>query len=101
MEYEIFQIPQPDQIIYLDVPAEISQQLVQNKNNQKSKKYLNGKRDQSENNENYLLNSIASAQKLIQDNNNWIKINCTENGELLSREKIAENIWNEVEEIIN
>ncbi len=70
MEHSIFKIVKPDHIIYLDMPAEISQKLVLNKNNQKNKKYLQGKKDQSEHSINYLNNSIHSAQQLIKDNKN-------------------------------
>ena len=39
-------------------------------------------------------------RKLVKKLNNWTKIDCTKQGELLSREAIAEKVWQTVENIL-
>lgn len=99
MEFEIFKIPRPDAIIYLDVPLSISRKLMQKEDKNEKKRYQNGKKDLHETDPTHLLNAKKSAIKLIKKQNNWVKIDCTKNEELLSKEVIAEIVWSEVEKI--
>lgn len=100
MEYDVFKIPRPDAIIYLDVPIKFNLQLLQNKSAQDKKKYLKGKKDIHENDLKHMQDAKNSAINLIQKNNHWTKINCIKNKELMSIEEISEIIWNKIEEII-
>src|SRR3989344_53264 len=45
MEYDIFQIPKPNLVIYLDVPFEVSKSWLEKKITQRKKKYLRGRKD--------------------------------------------------------
>ncbi len=101
MEHEVFAIPRPDLIIYLDVPSEVSQELLQSEEMRQKKVYLKkGQKDMVEENMKYLSESRANALKLVKKLNNWTKIDCTKKGELLSRESIAEKVWKEVTSIL-
>ena len=100
MEYGVFQIPRPDSIIYLDVPIEFNMQLLQNKSAQDKKQYLKGKKDIHENDIQHLQDAKNSAIKLIQKNNNWIRINCIKNRKLMSIVEVSAIIWTKVVEII-
>jgi dTMP kinase len=100
MEFEVFAIPKPDAIIYLDVPVEITQKLLAGKEGSYKKRYLKGKKDVAENNIVHLQDAKDSAIKLIRKNNNWERINCVKNAELMPIEKIQDIIWNKVEKII-
>lgn len=101
MEHEVFAIPRPDLIVYLDVPAEVSQRLLQSEDMKRKKVYLRkGQKDTVEQNEKYLIESRANALKLVKKLNHWTKIECTKKGELLSRESIAEKVWKEVTSIL-
>lgn len=100
MEFEVFKIPKPDAIVYLDVPYEITEKLLRKKNAINKKKYNNGKKDLAENNKGHLNDSRKSAIKLVGEYNNWIKINCVKKGNLMSIEEISEIIWKEFEKII-
>ncbi|KKR21519.1 MAG: Thymidylate kinase [Candidatus Moranbacteria bacterium GW2011_GWA2_39_41] len=100
MEYGVFKIPRPDAIVYLDVPIEFSLQLLQNKSAQNKKGYLKGKKDIHENDLKHLQDAKNSAIKLIQKNNNWVKINCVKNKELMSIEEIGEIVWQKISKII-
>jgi len=75
MEFEIFKIPRPDLVIYLEVPIEFSQKLMAEEKSEK-KKYQKGKKDLHEADANHLLNAKKSALKMIEEKNNWIKIDC-------------------------
>jgi len=92
MEYDVFNIAKPDTIIFLSVDADVSSKLVKKESNQKTKKYLQGKKDQSEYDQNYLDNSIESAKFLIKNFKNWKKIECMKNKKLLSIESIQEKV---------
>src|SRR3989344_9179485 len=61
MEYEIFKIPRPDLVIYLDVPLAVSQAWLEQKAAVRRKKYLKGRRDVAEDNLLHLKNSRSSA----------------------------------------
>lgn len=98
MEHGVFGLPRPDKIIYLDVPTAISQTLLKSED-QKGKKVYAKKRktDLAESNTEHQASSRANALKLVKKLNNWVKIDCTRKGELLSREAIAEKVWQAVQ----
>jgi dTMP kinase len=100
MEYDVFKIPKPDSIIYLDVPIKFSINLLKEKKAQDKKKYLKGKKDIHENDLNHLEDAKKSAIKLIKKFNNWSRINCIKGGKLMSIEKIGDIIWNDLEKIL-
>ncbi len=97
LEFNIFKIPKPTVNIFLYIPAEIGQQLVDKKGN---RKYIGNKRDIHEADINHLKNAEESYLYMANKDSTWIKINCVENNQLLSREIIAEKIWGEVEKIL-
>lgn len=99
MEFRIFKIPRPDAIIYLDMPLEISQNLLKEKAAQDKKKYLKGEKDIHESDKRHLEDAKASAVKIIKSSNNWIKINCAKNGKPLPPEKICEMIREKIKSL--
>lgn len=101
MEYEIFGIPRPDGIIYLDVPTEITQKLLANKGQKGKKTYLKRKKtDVVESNEKYLIDSRASALLLVKKQNHFLRVPCVKKGAMLSREVIAEMVWEQTRKIL-
>lgn len=100
MEFEIFDIPKPDVIVYLDVPTEITQELLKKEKNSHKKRYLKGREDAAENNIGHLQDAKESAIKMIRRNNNWIHIKCVKNNKLMSINDIEKIIWNKMEKII-
>jgi len=93
MEYQIFKIPRPDIIIYLNMPIDYSQKLMENPEHKAKKDYSNGKKDQHELNQQHLENAKKSALKMVKTNNQWVKVDCVRRGKLLERAKIADLIW--------
>lgn len=101
MEHGVFGLPRPDRIIYLDVPVEVSQKLLSLEEQKRKKVYLKkGQQDQAESNPKHLAESRENALRLVKKLNNWTKIDCTRKGELLSREVIAEKVWQVIEKTI-
>lgn len=97
MEFGVFGLPRPDIILYLDVPMEVSEKLLEEKTSFSKKKYSKGKKDLAESDAKHQRDARVSALKMIQKNNHWVKIPCAERGVLLSREVIAERIWQRVQ----
>lgn len=90
MEYKVFKIPQPDLVIYLDVPFEVSQAWLKQKVAKRRKKYLRGRKDVAENNLLHLKNSRASALSLAKRNKNWVRIKCCQGMVCLAPEQVHE-----------
>jgi len=70
MEFEIFRIPKPDVIIYLNLELQLSLDLLENKDAKDRKKYLMGKQDAHEGDLNHLKNARKSALDLVKEKNN-------------------------------
>lgn len=85
-EYKKLGIPQPDEVIYLDVEPEVSQKLMEKRYNGDS-----AKKDLHEKNLKFLFecrkSAIYAAKKC-----GWKIIKCCENGEIKSIDKIADEI---------
>ncbi|MEK7621942.1 MAG: dTMP kinase [Patescibacteria group bacterium] len=88
MEYEVFKIPRPDLIIYLDVPFEVSREWLKQKIAKRKKKYLKGRKDVAEDNLLHLKNSRLSALSLVENNKNWFRIECCRGMACLSPEQV-------------
>ena len=102
MEYEVFGIPRPDVTLYLSLPTNIVLQLLKERDSSKMHRaYLKKKKDVHEADVNFLINSRKSAQKLVKEIPNFIKIECASGGQILSRETIHEEIYKKVKKVIS
>ncbi len=98
LEYQYYKIPKENLVIFLYVPVEIGQGLVDGKGH---RKYLGGKkRDIHEENLSYLKKVEKLYQEFCKTRKNWHCVICTQNGKILSREQIAERIWEKVRKSI-
>ena len=95
-EYKYMQIPEPDQVIYLEMDINESQNLIR-------KRYENdeSKKDIHERDTDYLRKS-AEAANYCAEKYNWKTVNCIKNGHLRSIDdifdeasRIAENYFSE------
>ena len=101
MEYGVFKIPRPDVTLYLSLPINIVLQLLKDRESSKMKRaYLKKKKDVHEADVNFLKNSIKSAMKLEKEVPNFIKIECSTNGKILSREQIHEMVYEKVKKVL-
>ena len=99
MEFEVFKIPRPEAIIFLNVPYHFSKELLKTK---KARDYLkDDKNDQVEKSQDYQEDSYNQSLKLIKEYNNWIEIDCVKDEKLLNIEDINNMIWDKVEDLIS
>ena len=81
-EYDLLGLPRPDKVIFLDMPLEVSQKLLE-------KRYDGdcGKKDIHERDTTYLINcrkaALFAAEKL-----GWIVVPCSKDGEPLPMQEI-------------
>ena len=91
MEYEAFGIPKEDLVLFLYVPFAASQKLIEAKGN---RKYLgNGiKKDIHESNEKLMRDVETVYLDFCSRFPHWVKIDCTEKGQILPKEVIHQKI---------
>jgi dTMP kinase len=96
LEYELCAIPKPNQTIFLFVPPEVGQKLVDQK---AQREYTQGKKRDIHEADLDHLKKASEAFFYVAEKYDWITINCTENNEMLSREAIHERIVASVKNI--
>lgn len=85
LEYEVNKIPKEDLVIFLHVPYQVSQKLMESKDR-------NGK-DMVEKDAEYLKNSEETYVQLAQHFSHWVTIECVDKkGNMRNREEIHEEI---------
>lgn len=95
LEYNILWIPKPDKIIFLNVSPEMSQKLVLKKSEREYLKW-GKKMDLHEEDQDHLINAHASAISIVEQNPDWVKIDCEKNLKMRSIEDITQDILNEI-----
>ncbi len=92
MEHEVLGVPRPDLIIYLRVPLEVSQGLLE-----KEREIKNGAQggglDTVEEDAAYMRQSFESAELLASQNPSWRMVECVAEGSMRSREDIHEELY--------
>ncbi len=90
LEFNIFGIPRPDIVIFLDVPVTLSQKMVGNK---ESREYLrSGTHDIHERDARHLKDARSAAKSLAKKEG-WVTICCTnKHGEMRDKADIAGEI---------
>lgn len=92
LEYNIYKIPKPDYVLFLDVSPEISIELMADRAN---KIDGNAEKDIHESNEEYLRKSYENSI-YISERYDWQKVECVRNGKLRTIEDISEEIYGKV-----
>ena len=96
LEFNIYKIPAPDKVFFLNMPTDVALKLIENRKNKFDE---NSVKDIHERDKTHLVNSYNAACDVAKDYN-WDVINCTENGNLRTREEIGEEIFKSVEAIL-
>ncbi len=93
-EYKKLGIPAPDKVIFLDMPTEVSQKLL-------DKRYTadGGKKDIHECDVDY-LNKCRKAALFTADYSGWVKISCAKDGEPRSIKDIAADVLAETLKVL-
>lgn len=101
LEFKIYGIPRPHLVCYLDVPRAVSEKLLsQGRQGASTNRSLKGRRDLAEKNKMHLDASRENALKIVKQGNIWERIICAPQEKLLSKEAIAEEIWNKVKNVL-
>ena len=99
LEYNILQIPRPDINLILHVTPEISQELVDKKDD---REYLKGKkRDIHEDDINHLINAEQAYLEIAQTYPEFSVIECIKNEKILAIQEIHAIIWKEIKKHLN
>lgn len=88
LEYEVFSIPLPDEVIVLDINPDVSAGLIDQK---EQRSYTKEKKDLHESDSSY-LSSVRDVYLELAKVNNWIVINCLEDGKMRKKDAITNNI---------
>lgn len=99
-EYREIGLPKPDLVIYLYVPVVTAQRLIAQKDARGYMGKRKGAKDQSEANIEYQQRVVSTYRKLSKGRSDWVVINCTKRGKLLSREEIHNKIRLVVERVM-
>ena len=100
MEYKVFKIPKPNIVIYLSVPLLVSLKMMKERNATSKRNYAGNKKDVHEVDVDFQKNSRASALWLSEILPYFKKIDCSANGDILSREVIHEMVYKEAKKVL-
>ena len=92
LEYEVYKMPRPDLVVFLDVPPANSQDLILKK---EKRDYTDKARDLHEEDESYLDN-VHKRFIQLSEGPEWVRIECSKGGELRSIGDISDDLWNAV-----
>ncbi len=95
LEFEVFGIPKPDKVLFLDVPPEVSQCLVEKK---ESRDYIKWEatKDLHEADENHLKNAYIVAGEILEQFPDWERVDCCKNGAILPIDVITQKILTKI-----
>ncbi len=96
LEFNIYKIPIPDKIFFLNMPIDYVEKLIADRKNKFDEK---AEKDIHERDERHLMDSYNAACEVAKEYK-WNEIKCVKNGALRTREDIGEEIFKQVEEIL-
>lgn len=94
-EFGRLQLPVPDRVIYLDMPPEISDRLI----NSRAAKDSSRKKDIHEKDTSY-LHHCHRAYNEVAEKYGWVKVSCAQQGNLRTVQDIHEDVYQAVKEIL-
>ena len=95
-EFNLYGLPVPSEVFFLNMPVEKSIELMKNRENKFTHE---NQKDIHEKDKNHLIDAYNAACEVSKDYN-WYKIKCMRDGELRTIEDIHEEIYNEVKKHI-
>lgn len=95
-EFNIFNLPVPDYVIFLDMPPAVSRKLMEDRRNKFTGEE---QKDIHESNYNYLINSYNNASQ-IADKYGWSRISCVKDDILRSIDDIHQEVYERVYQVI-
>ena len=95
-EFNLYNLPIPTEVIFLNMPVEYAQELMKNRANKITNE---AKKDIHERNEKHLQEAYNEACKLVKKYN-WYEVKCVRDGNIRTIDDIHEEIFHEVEQHI-
>jgi len=88
LEYNVLNLPKPDKTLFMDVAPEVSAKLLLKK---EKRDYIKNddNLDLHEADKNHLKNAYEKAVFVADKYDDWFRIECTQNGEIKTREEIT------------
>lgn len=96
LEFNKYGLPVPDCVIFLDMPPEVSQELMKDRLNKITGE---AKKDIHESDKEYLNRSYYNSLGIC-DKYSWNRVNCVQNGELRTIDDINNEIYDMVSKIL-
>ena len=96
LEFNIYKIPKPDKVFFLNMPPKKCLKLMENREN----KFTHGmEKDIHEKDANYMIESYNAACELAKEYD-WCEIKCIKDNEIRTIDDIHEEIFEEVRKIL-
>lgn len=95
-EFNLYGLPVPTEVIFLNMPTEYSVQLMKNRANKITHEE---KKDIHERNKTHLQDAYNEACKLVKKYN-WCEIHCVENNKIKTIEEIHEEVFTNVKKYL-
>ena len=95
-EFNLYGLPVPTQVFFLNMPIEYSEKLMQNRANKITHEE---KKDIHERDKEHLKDSYNEACKLVQKYN-WFEIKCVKDGNIRTIDDIHEEIYKEIQKYL-
>ena len=95
-EFNLYGLPVPTQVFFLNMPTEYAQKLMETRENKITHEE---KKDIHERNKEHLQDAYNEACKLVKKYN-WSEIHCVENGKIRSIDDIHEDVFEQVRKYV-
>ena len=95
-EFNLYKLPIPTKVFFLDMPPEFAFELMKNRENKFTHE---AKKDIHERDKNHIIDSYNAACEVAKKYD-WEKINCVNNGKIRTIEEIHEDIFNKIKDLI-
>ena len=93
-EYRLLELPRPDRVVYLDIPTELTEQMLRRRERE-----TNTHADIHERDEAYLRQCRENAAFVV-DYCGWTRIDCSSVGKLRCKEDIHDEVWNTLSDLL-
>ena len=95
-EFNLYGLPIPTKVFFLNMPTEYSLKLIQDRENKFTHQ---SQKDIHERDKNHLLDSYNAACSLV-NTFDWYEVKCVNNGEIRNIDDIHEEIFNEISTLL-
>ena len=95
-EFNLYGLPVPTEVIFLNMPTEYAQKLMENRTNKITHE---NKKDIHESSKRHLVDAYNEACKLVEKYN-WCEIKCVKDGKIREIEEIHEEVFKSIKKFL-